>query len=256
MKVILGALGCWFLFSQSSFGCSLAVQPFMKFDPSEYVFTGQVMGLIGPFESKTFRQKAWGLQIKVGEKVYLPQTTADYFEVFPFQLWADCSIVGTASEELLKYYPVGSSVKVVAKIAKLLPSRLKGGNIRLEIVPGAWSDISRNHYEDGRQMADAQSVFDYRSFRQVTPADYISSFMPFLDARGALPEFELRKDLLRLSGAKSTNERVRILMRLLYYPSCCGGGEYYGIAKHYLRDPKLARALNRKREAWLNNNAN
>lgn len=253
MKVIFCVFYCCFLFSQSAFGCTLAVQPFMKFDPSEYVFTGQVIGIVGPFESKIFRQKAWGLQIKVGEKVYLPQTPAEYFEVFPFQLWADCSTVGTAGEELLKYYPVGSSVKVIAKIAKLLPGRLPGGNIRLEILPGTWSDISRNHYEDGRQMADAQSVFDYKSFRQVTPADYVSSFMPFLDAKGALPEFELRKDLLRLNGAKSRNQRVRILTRLLYYPSCCGGGEYYGITKHYLGDSKLARALIRKREAWLNN---
>ena len=251
LRVTVGILCCYFWVLHPSYGCSLAVKPLIKFDSLEYVFTGQVTGLVGPLESAAFRQKAWGLQIKVDEKVSLPQTRRGDFEVFPLQLWADCSIVGTASEELLKYYPLGSRVKVIARAAKVLPSVLNGDNLRLEIVPGTWSEISRNYYEDGRRMADAQSVFDYKSFKQVSPNDYVESFMPFLDAKGALPDFELRKDLLRLESTRSKAERVRILRRLIYYPACCGGGAYYGIANHYLQDSKRASALDRERENLL-----
>ena len=101
-------------------------------------------------------------------------------------------------------------------------------------------------------MLDGQGVFDYKSFKQVTSEDYVAEFMPFLDAKGALPEFELRKDLLRLRKAKSKNERMQIIERLMYYPICCGGFSYYGIAKTYLRNPRLVRSLSDKREAWIN----
>jgi hypothetical protein len=57
----------------------------------EYVFTGRVVGIVGPFESKKFGGQAWGLRVEVGESVHLPVTPADYFEVIPFKLYADCS---------------------------------------------------------------------------------------------------------------------------------------------------------------------
>ena len=185
----------------------------------------------------------------------MPETPLGDFEVIPFQLWADCSTNGTNGEELLKHYPVGSTVKVIARAAKLIP-KVNGSNFRLEIVPGSWGDISRNYYEDGRQMADAESEFDYKSFKVPTPNDYVESFMPFLDAKVALPDFELRKDLLRLEKANSKDERLRILTRLLYYPDWGRGGSYYDIANHYLRDPKLAKKLARRHDDILTKTQN
>ena len=251
LRVTLGILCCYFWVAHPSLACSLIVKPLIKFDSSEYVFTGQVTRLVGPLESTTFLQKAWGLQIKAEEKVYLPQTPSGDFEVFPFQLWSDCSIAGTGSEELLKKFPLGSKVKVIARAATLLSSESNVDHVRLEVVPGTWSEISRNYYEDGRRMADSQTVFDYKSFKQVSPKDYVESFMPFLDAKGALPDFELRKDLLRLERTRLRSERVKILRRLLYYPACCGGGDYFGIAKHYLQGSKRAKALYLERESLL-----
>ena len=237
---------CW--------GCSLAVPPVKGFDPAEYIFTGEVLNIVGPFESKKFQGKAWGLKVKVDEAVYLPKATASYFEVFPYELWADCSTAGTSREELGKYYPVGSKIKVIAKEAKLLPSKLSDGNIRLEDLPGSLGSVSRNYYEDGRQMTSTQSGFDYRNYKRVTPADYVRDFMPFLDAHGLLPEFELRKDLLRLRNAKSEAERVKILERLLYYPECCDL-DFLKIAKDYVKNLETLKALNDQREAWDNRHA-
>jgi hypothetical protein len=99
-------------------------------------------------------------------------------------------------------------------------------------------------------MANSKSVFDYKAYKMVTPDQYVSDFMPFLDARGALPDFELRKDLLRLETNKSRGDRITILERLMYYPICCGGLSYYGVTEHYL-DKKTARAFSDRREAWI-----
>lgn len=251
LRLVLGALSCLLLFTPS-LGCSLAVTPITKFEPTEFVFTGKVIGFVGPIEAKEFRSSAWGLQIKVVEGVQLPAAPADHFEVFPFELGADCSMMGTSKEELAKYYPIGAAVKVIGTEAKLLPAKVEPGNIRLEILPGSWSEISRNYDEDGKELANAHSIFDYKSFRQISPAAYFAPFMPFLEAKAALPGFELRKDLLRLSNAKSEAERIRVLERLIYYPACCDGFSYDGVAETYIKNLKLVKALSGKREAWVN----
>jgi hypothetical protein len=232
-------------------GCSLPATPVKGFDPAEYIFTGVVIDIVGPFESKKFRGKAWGLKVKVDETIYLPKTPANYFEVFPYQLGVDCSTVGTSKVKLEKYYPVGAKIKVIAKEAKLLPGKPGGGNIRLEDLPDSPGSVSRNYYEDGRLMASARPVFDYKNYRQAAPADYVSDFMPFLDAHVRLPEFELRKDLLRLRSAKSESEKFRILERLLYYPERWSL-DFAGIAKDHVKEPATLKTLNDRRAAWDN----
>jgi hypothetical protein len=230
------------------------VPPVKGFDPAEYIFTGEVISIVGPFESKKFKGKAWGLKVKVDEAIYLPKAPASYFEVFPYGLGVDCSTAGTSKTELEKYYSVGSKIKVIATEAKLLPGRPGGGNIRLEDLPSSTGSVSRNSYEDGRQMTSAQAVFDYRNYKEVAPAEYVRGFMPFLDARVRLPEFELRKDLLRLRKAKSGAERFGILERLLYYPGRWDI-DFAKIAKDYVKQPETLKALNDRREAWNNRHA-
>ena len=234
---------------RASSGCSLGLPSLKKFDPKEYVFTGEVTGIVGPFGATKFERRAWGLKVKVDEAVYLPKTPRGSFEVFPYHLGADCSTVGVSKEELKKRYPVGSKVKVIAKEARLLPGRPGAGDVRLEIEPGSLGHVSRNYYEDGRLMTSARSVFDYRSYRRVTVADYVKDFMPFLDAHGLLPEFELRKDLLRLRNARARAERLAILGRLVYYPECCDL-DFLKIAKDHLGDSQELKALAARREAW------
>jgi hypothetical protein len=231
------------------YACSLAIPPIVKFNPNEYVFTGRVVGIVGPSQSKRFSREGWGLQIELNDVVYLPRTPKRYFEVYPFDLWADCSLAGTAKEELVKYYPIGSSVKVIARKAKLLSTPLAEGDLRLEISPYSWSEISRNYLDDGTEISDARSVFDYHAYKMITPADYVSDFMPFLDAKVALPAFELRKDLLRLETNKLRSDRITILERLMYYP--IGGPlSYYGVTEHYAGS-KMARSLSDRREVWI-----
>lgn len=250
--LILCILSCCFFFSTPTLGCSLGIAPITKFNPHEYVFIGQVMGIVGPFESKKFRGKAWGLQVKVEEEIYLPNTPTSYFEVFTFSLWADCSSVGVSKEELTQEFAIGSRIKVIAMQARLLPDTLDSSTIRLEMLPGTWGDVSRNYFEDGKQMVDAQSVFDYKSFKQVSPEEYVENFMPFLDAKIVIPRYELRKDMLRLTNAKSEAEKIQILERLVYYPIQGGGLSYYELARSYIEKLSVVEMLNGKREAWIN----
>src|SRR5215217_2446944 len=85
----------WLSLTNTVSGCSLMIRPITRFDPSEYIFTGEVLGYVGPQQSKHVVGDAWGLLVSLGGSVHLPKTPAGHFEVFPYGLGADCSILGT-----------------------------------------------------------------------------------------------------------------------------------------------------------------
>ena len=234
---------------QTSSGCTFGLKALKEFDTAEYVFTGEVMGVVGPFESSEFEGRAWGLKVKVEEAVHLPKRPRAAFEVFPYHTWSDCTTAAASREELEKSYPVGSKVKVIATAAKLLKGRPGGGDLRLEIPPGGAGSVTRNYYDDGRRMTSANSVFDYRSYRRDTPETYEEGSALSRYAHRVLPEFELRKDLLRLKNARGVAERVSILERLVYYPECCDL-DFFVIAKKHLGESEAFRALVARRRAW------
>jgi hypothetical protein len=232
-----------------SFGCTLGLQPVRDFDRNEYIFIGEVIGLAGPFASHKFKPQAWGLKIKVDDPIYLPKTPASYFEIVPFESWSDCTTKGIEREDLIHDFPIGSKVKVIARAAKLLPGKLDDGNIRLEITSGSLGSISRND-DAGRSMTSSQSVFDYKAYRGITVSDWDSN-NPLHYAHSVLPEFELRKDLLRLRNAGDEAQRTMILERLVYYPDCCDL-DFHRILKKYTKNRKVRDSLIERREKWDN----
>jgi hypothetical protein len=230
--------------SIDSFGCTLAISPLKGFDKSEYVFIGEVFEVVGPFESEKFFGKAWGLRVKVVEPIYIPKAPSRYFEVFDYGLASDCSTLGMPKDEISKSYPIGSIIKVIAKEAKLLPSTSSDDNLRLEIFTGSLGSISRNSYEDGKPMTSAHTVFDYRAYKKTPPKDWVEDIQT---AYYFLPQFEVRKDILRLERAKTQAEKIKILERMLYYPNCCNL-DYHQIVKTYINAPNIRRTLIKKRE--------
>lgn len=64
-----------------------------------------------------------------------------------------------------------------------------------------------------------------------------------------LPDFELRKDLLRLSKTKSEAGRIAILERLVYYPPLII--DYSAIVKNHIRNERVTKVLEKKREDWI-----
>lgn len=195
------------LFVPAAFSCTLAGKALGKFDETEYVFIGEVVGYTKGVKSPKLDSDAYGLIVKVKESVYLPNQPKTHFEVFPIMLYSDCSRNGTSIENLSKDYPLNSEIRVIGKTAEILPNEPANGSIRLEDRPGETTSIVLNHNQKGRRLTSADSVYDYKTF------DYDNAEA---GSESRLPGFELRKDLLRLSRTKNHDEVKKILDKLIY----------------------------------------
>ena len=221
----------WLSLTKVASGCSLVIQPVTKFDPSEYVFAGEVVGYVGPQQSKHVVGDAWGLLISLGGSVHLPKTPAGYFEVFPYGLGADCSTLGTPRDELAERYPVGSKVKVIARESKLdVPG---DGNLRLVDSAGGSGFIMK--VGEGEAGVSMESAYDYRRHSK---------------DNDATPLFELRKDLLRLRDAQTEEDKLAVLKRLMYFPPR-SLFNYSQVVETHLADKEAGARLVTEREAWL-----
>lgn len=121
MKQVIFLITIVFLSFYSVFSCTLGIRGLDRFDTSEYIFIGEVVGYTQEIQSPKLKSSAYGLKIKSKESVYLPKKTKSYYEVFPIDLWADCSEGGKDIDELKDEFPIGSEVRIIAKEAKLLP---------------------------------------------------------------------------------------------------------------------------------------
>jgi hypothetical protein len=146
-----------------SFACSLAILPLRDFDKSEFIFVGKVVDYTLPANGKDLRRPAVGLIVKVANSVYLPTTPTKHFEVFSFDLYADCSLAGQTAETLQINFPIGAEVLVVAKEAKHIARSTEPGVVRLEERPGELGAIVVNRDRLGKPLSDTSSDFEYRS---------------------------------------------------------------------------------------------
>ena len=211
--------------SRPGWGCTIIVHPITGFDLSEYIFIGEVVDIVGPIQPKYVVGEAWGLAIRVEAEVFLPRKSRSNYEVFRFNRESDCSLEGESMKELLKAYPIGSKVRVVAR--EFVAPKSMDGSIRLTstnlgIVP--------NDYKAGDWLS---REYNYKTYDR---SDY------------SLVDFELRKDLLRLSKSKSEKRSVAILERLVYYPPLIL--DYSAIVDNHLRNSRVAGILKKKREEW------
>jgi hypothetical protein len=231
--------------------CQLSMPPaWTAFDASEYVFIGEVTGIVGPLESETVRGEAWGLRIKVKEPVHLPRRPAEYVEVFEYGLSASCEAIGEGRDALLKYYPPGSVVRVIAKESTHFESGLPQGNVRLDGSPFNQRAIVSKVHNDEPIAASASSIYDfkrpfdldaYEKRRKLRNDAYPLWFW----YRGVV-NFEFRKELLRLRNARSENDKAAILERLIRYPRSGEGAadmDYPAMVKMHVSDPERSSAL-------------
>lgn len=203
----------------SLLGCSLSKMQLSKFDSAEYIFVGTVTGYVDnvPFKkpmtdapTDARSDTNFGLSVRVLEAVSLPEPVNPTYQVFPYQLYADCSIGGANPKMIMETFPIGTEVRVVAKKAGLLQSNLEGNILPLEIVPGTPSSVSTNTDNKGHRVSSASSTFDYGTFNRNWGSEWLT--------KQYLPDFELRKDLLRLARLKSQEERNKILDRIVLAP--------------------------------------
>ena len=223
--------------------CSLAIAPLEKFDDAEYVFTGRVVEFVGPLKSEQARQ-VWGLLVEVDEKIHAPSELGTRAEVFPFHLAPDCSDVPWRREELARFFPAGTKVRVIAAESQVLKEPAADGAVRLDAYLYARGDVSRNEL-NGSPMTSASTVYDYSSFKR--PEEETGENEPLLEARWSLLRFELRKDLLRLREADTEAARLQILERLVSYPSRYDF-KFEAVARRYVKDEQTLAELLKKRE--------
>lgn len=210
-NILLTIFLCAAGFVQSGLACSLITTPIGKFDEGEFIFIGKVTGYTASVKLRAAKPgrsfETHGLIVDVKESVYLPERSGSKFEVFPIDLWADCSRGGFTLKDLQKGFPVGIEIRVIARKAKVVPQVENGPVIRLEDYPGTLSITSPNTDEAGRSVTSSASVYDYSSYDLSKDRES--------PVRSDLPSFEARKDLLRLKNAVSQKERDSILERLM-----------------------------------------
>lgn len=225
-------------------GCSIITMPVGGHDPREYVFTGVVVGVTAPLgeianpppplKPEHMDECARGLLVKLEEGANVPRAPRDLFEVFPFRLGADCSNVGWREEELRRAFPEGTRVRVIAREAKLLPSKNDRGNVRL--IVGYNEHISSVGTE---AESRATGEYDYGSFglpRWKSECEYAPEYIEYL----LRSTYELRRDLKRLHEDDSQGSRRKVLERLAYYP---GYIDFDRIARAYLTDERARARL-------------
>ena len=209
--------------------CTLSRKSLSKFDDQEYVFIGKVVGFTDPvvfderkaagridpisstsLPSQTKQKTSVGLKVRLTESVYTPKAATDFYEIYIYDLWADCSIGGKTVAKLAIAFPIGAAVRVIARKATLLTEPAKAGTIRLEDYPAELGSVALNSDSKTDRMTTAKSVFNYKSYTYDMNADSYSKYL--------LPSFEIRKDLFRLSTSKTQNERNAIFDRLFHAP--------------------------------------
>jgi len=224
--------------------CTLALKPVEKLDDAEYVFTGKVAEVVGPLKTRRSGE-VWGLLVDVDEKIHAPSQLGARAEVFPFHLGADCSDVPWDKEDVTRFFPAGARVRIVAVKSQVFKEPAADGAVRLDAYLYDNGQVARNELA-GAQMTSASTVYDYAAFRRPEEGETDEN-EPLLDARWSLPQFELRKDLLRLRRAASGVGRVQILERLANYP-----GQYdldfAAVARRHVKDEQALANLLKKRE--------
>lgn len=227
MNLVIGLIFGAFCFIQTGLSCSLATTPISRFSESEFIFIGKITGYTGPVRSKDKKFEAHGIVVSVKESINLPEIPKSNFEVFPISLWADCSLGGLTSSDLLKSFPVGAEVRVIATKADILPQNEDGSNVRLEELPGGLSSIAINTDKNGNSVTSVNSLFDYgRHFESKDRGSLYNSY---------LASFEFRKDLHRLKRSTTQKERDAILTRLGNVPYV-DDMDYFGVARNYARN--------------------
>jgi hypothetical protein len=256
IKLVLCFLLIRCLIPYTIFGCTQAYIIPPKFDTSDYIFIGKVIDIVGPIEIDN-NEKAWGVLVRINEKVYLPQTPKANFEVYPFNTYADCSPAGVKHDELSNKFPVGSVVRIVAKKAKHIKDVSNNGNIRLETEISNGGSIALNDLDE-RLITSSKSACNYRKYYRdhkelMEASNNIFKSDPLTISHNELLDFELRKDLYKLYKADSEEAKVKILERLIYYP---GHYNFSKIVEMHINNNAVVKKVINKRAIFVNRSQN
>jgi photosystem II stability/assembly factor-like uncharacterized protein len=228
MKKLFFCLAGLFLFNQninSVYACSMIYKPPVKFDSTEYIFTGRIIGFTGALISDSLHRSFQGLIIEIVDPVYLPKTPSGFFEIIPYELGPACELTTWDENSFKMVYPLEAVLRIVGKETKYLKNNIPPGNIRLDINPHDLFDLSENFNEPVILFSTHSSTYDYRyacrdsieSFQKMLPIYDSKTSENLLISFANQFHYELRKDLYRLSIAPSDSDKSVIIKRLLLF---------------------------------------
>ena len=234
----------------------------IQFDPHEYIFLGKVIDYVGPIESdilqgiiisdrKRSSGSYCGLLVKLEEEIHVPIKPTGFFEVFPYQLGADCSLRPYPIESLKSDYPIGSELRIVGKHTNLIPYEIQEGNIRLDVSPNNQFNLSVNLPAPTWLHSTKESIFDYTLDHYLINQTVIDSianhYCDLLKIRTYdermilsksiwfLVDFEIRKDLYRLASTSNDTVKANIILRMKNY-SQFGPNKIFNMINTYIQD--------------------
>ena len=229
-----------------AFGCKTILPEISSFEPTEYVFIGEVVEIV-QFEGKPNSDKggAFGLKIKVTDDIYSPKS-ASFYEVFPLHLTPAC-VQSYEADELKQLFPVGSQVRVVAKETTDSVNQPKKSIIRLDTSPRHNGSVARNDLSDNLQTS-SKSIYDFKNYNYSVAGKLPENVL--VESNMRLPEFEVRKDLLRLNKAKSEDERTQIIERLVFCPPYVRFS-FTSVIQTYIKDSNKVADFEKQRKQFL-----
>ncbi len=228
------------------FACSIVHSPPDKFDPNEYIFTGKVIehvfsiGVNPQFEYN-------GILVEIKEEIYIPGEWSKFYEIYPLSLGADCSLGPRDKLFIENYFPIGSEIRVVAKLTNIKFQYPISSHIKLEVSPVNSFKLSQNLMNIPDLYSTRESVYNYeRSSRE-----YFKKFSNKLidslriterkqqniitSSVYSLIDFELRKDLYRLHKLNDDREKAKIIYRLKNF-KYLGALKMLNIIDEYIKD--------------------
>ena len=213
--------------------CSMVYVPPVRFDPDEYIFIGEVAAYTGALYSDSLERSFQGLRILIKEVVYLPVKNPGIVDIIPYDLGPACELMSTDEKSLELRYPLGTQLRIVGKESVFIQKSLSD-LIILDINPYKMFTLSRNITDPSILMSSLSTVYDYRyacsdsveSFKESLHSYDQDWAQSLVNSFAQLVDFELRKDLYRLSIATADEDRSAIITRLIDF-------------KHYIRDSLL-----------------
>jgi hypothetical protein len=240
-------------------GCTANLELPNKIDPEEFIFIGEIIEYIGPVELID-GDKAWGLKVKVKEVVNMPEVGSQFYSIFSYETYSDCSTAGLKIDKVMEQYPLQSNVRVIAKKATQIKDSSNLGKPILE----AWTFNNGqiiSDFNDKELKTNSIQQYNYKSYdnkrynyyRELESKDRLRNFnlnRLKLYSQEEIPYFELKKDLFRLGNSKNEKEKYKILKRLAYYPD--NELDFNMLVKTNINSYLLIKQLQDERIKWIN----
>ena len=205
--------------------CSMIYKPPTKFDSTEYIFIGKVIGYTGPLFSDTLKRSFQGLVVEITDPVYLPKSTSGVFKIIPYQLGPACELNTWEEKSFKQIYPIGTELRIVGEESVFIYQSSSSDSIILDVNPFNMFTLSVNFKEPIILFSTKKSIYDYRnacvdsnkSFRNnLSLYDSKDSDKLRLSFQNQY-HYELRKDLYRLFVASSDLSKKEIIKRLFNF---------------------------------------